>query len=267
MTTPPCPLCRTTARIATDIDHDPVLVECPTCGLGWFDPLPDESLLREHYADVRALHQPDAAHDFDADPAHDDAQAAALLHRLEELGGPPVTSVLDLGSGFPTLAAALTRRGLHVVAVEPNEQACAWGRDHGVTMASSVDEVEGRFDVVHASHVIEHLRLPGAVLGTVRMLLADDGALVGALPNWASLSARRWRGGWRWFAYPDHPWYFTPLSITLLLERTGFDVGQLETDLPLDDPISGVGGIAASRRGIERALAGQQLRFLARKSS
>jgi len=82
---------------------------------------------------------------------------------------------------------------------------------------------DGCFDVVHFSHVIEHVPEPKAMLLEVRRVLKDDGHVIVTTPNvggWhARFAGRNWRS-----AIPDHIYLFSIRTLRALLEITGFRV-------------------------------------------
>lgn len=97
--------------------------------------------------------------------------------------------VLDLGCGNGALGRALkARQAVHVTGVTFSPEEASHAR-------SALDRVEqadletaeyaslGPFDCVVASHVLEHVRDPVAVLQRVRAALEPGGLLVVALPN------------------------------------------------------------------------------------
>ena len=82
---------------------------------------------------------------------------------------------------------------------------------------------DGCFDVVHFSHVIEHVPEPKAMLFEVRRVLKDDGHVIVTTPNvggWHTrFAGRNWRS-----AIPDHIHLFSIRTLRALLEITGFRV-------------------------------------------
>jgi 2-polyprenyl-3-methyl-5-hydroxy-6-metoxy-1,4-benzoquinol methylase len=82
----------------------------------------------------------------------------------------------------------------------------------------------GSFDVIHCSHVIEHVEDPIALLTRFRELLKPNGHLLLSCPNYASLA--RWSKGVEWRGWdPDcHLWHFTLNQICRLAKDTGFRI-------------------------------------------
>lgn len=116
---------------------------------------------------------------------------------LDEHGRRPLEgrSALDVGCGAGLLAEPLARLGAKVTAIDPATELIAAAIEHsaGQDLAidyrvASVEEVEGRFDLVTAMEVIEHTADPQAFLNAVSRRLAPGGLLFVSTPNATSWS-------------------------------------------------------------------------------
>ncbi len=151
---------------------------------------------------------------------------------------PPGGSILDIGCGRGLFLHLLQARGYRVRGTELDELSA---RHVHADVPLDLGDVEpGRyppesFDLISIWHVLEHLPRPALALTACHRALKADGALVIAVPNFASWQARC--GGEWWFHLdlPRHIHHFTPASLIHLLETSGFDVerqttGQWEMD-------------------------------------
>ena len=89
------------------------------------------------------------------------------------------------------------------------------------------------FDVITLFHVLEHMTEPRESLEKVRTLLRDGGLLVIEVPNQASGQARLTKGRWFNVDVPRHVFHFTPRSLTLILEKTGFRIERISHYSPI----------------------------------
>lgn len=143
---------------------------------------------------------------------------------------------LDVGCGTGRDLGYQRTFGLKVAGIEPNASAAQVARQqYGLDVrAETLDTVTfpGRsFDIVHLSHVFEHVPNPGKALDTMRRLLDSDGRIILKVPNIASASARRFGAYWRGLELPRHLYHFSRTTITALLERHGFVIDGIHQDL------------------------------------
>jgi SAM-dependent methyltransferase len=96
--------------------------------------------------------------------------------------------------------------------------------------------IDGEFDAVLASHVLEHLARPERLLNQVSVRLTSGGVLAAALPNIANYRQRilRLRGQ---FDYTDtgqldrtHLRFYTYRTAIQLIEQNGYDVVDVLTE-------------------------------------
>ena len=85
--------------------------------------------------------------------------------------------------------------------------------DQKLDFVGDLDDLEGKFDVITCIHVLEHINHPVEYLKKMKKLLTADGAMVLEVPN-----GIRSTGMSLW-----HPFIFIPESLTMVLERAGFE--------------------------------------------
>ena len=157
------------------------------------------------------------------------------LGLLNMLSSSPGT-ILDCGCGAGDNARILSDRGWRVtgVTIDPREQAASQQFCEAVYLADldkgfPVD-IDGTFDAILASHVLEHLAKPERLLREARLRLTSEGVLAVALPNIAHYRQRisRLRGQ---FNYTDtgqldrtHLRFYTYRTAIHLLEQNGYEL-------------------------------------------
>lgn len=62
-------------------------------------------------------------------------------------------------------------------------------------------------------------------------LLSPGGIIAIYVPNGEGIQARHDFTSWEWRAFPDHLYYFSPLTLRRMLEQTGFQVEELWTEI------------------------------------
>ncbi len=85
----------------------------------------------------------------------------------------------------------------------------------------------GRFDVIVAGELIEHLANPGAFLQAVKLLMGPETELVLTTPNAsaAKVFLRALLGGEK--VHPEHQCYFSYFTIAQALERAGLEPQEI----------------------------------------
>lgn len=81
----------------------------------------------------------------------------------------------------------------------------------------------GTFDAVTYWDVLEHVPDPMKDLEKTAKLLKRGGILIVNYPDWASFPAKIFKRKW-WFVLSIHLYYFTPKTITKILNKAGFRV-------------------------------------------
>lgn len=161
---------------------------------------------------------------------------AALL-ALAVAGG-PVVSMLEIGPGEGFVARAARARGLpRYVALEATAAGTRRLQDAGFDVRQATvppfPEVEP-VDLVYASHLIEHLPGPDAVLALLRAchdLLRPGGRVALAFPD------ARWMRGDFWDCDYTHQWPSTPRRVAQAGRDAGFRVrASHDCCLHLDGP-------------------------------
>ena len=104
-------------------------------------------------------------------------------------------TALDVGCGAGLLAEPLARLGAKVTGVDASPELIEVARGHadeqGLEIdyrATSVEELEGQFDLITSMEVIEHVADPGEFLKTLAGRLAPGGLLIMSTPNATSWS-------------------------------------------------------------------------------
>jgi 2-polyprenyl-3-methyl-5-hydroxy-6-metoxy-1,4-benzoquinol methylase len=139
-------------------------------------------------------------------------------------------SILDVGCGYGWFVSEALAAGYDAYGVDLSEYAVTvasetlGGRVYHGTPADVVELSGRRFDVIFASHVVEHVTNPRLFVADLEGRLTERGILVLVTPNlrsWlARISGRRWVS----LKVPEHVAYYTPDTISRLLEGEGLRV-------------------------------------------
>jgi len=119
--------------------------------------------------------------------------------QVDECGFKPLEgkTALDVGCGAGLLAEPLARLGAKVTAVDAAPELVAVARDHAIGQglqidyrATGVEDVGGRYDLVTAMEVVEHVADPQLFIDALAARLASGGLMILSTPNktaWSKL--------------------------------------------------------------------------------
>ncbi|GGW43596.1 class I SAM-dependent methyltransferase [Arenibacter certesii] len=135
------------------------------------------------------------------------------------------TNLLDVGSGTGDFLMAAKKKGWKTIGVEPNTKARTKAKEKGVEVVSNVEMISNtKFDTITLWHVLEHLPNLEEQIKTLTGLLAENGTLIIAVPNYKSYDAKYYKSNWAAFDVPRHLWHFSKNSISALFEKHNFRV-------------------------------------------
>lgn len=217
------------------------VVRCSDCGLCYLNPRPDVSELSTIY--------PANYYSYGQQKLKEDANPNSLLHKIRYQGfrakirqalnlapkNDPVT-VLDIGCGDGHTLNLF--REVEDVAVEThgadfNLEAIEQAKQAGhKTYGGRFEDVElpGEFfDLVYASHVIEHVADPKGFTDKILRILRPGGVFWFETPNIGSLDAKLFRQHhWGAYHFPRHWFFFDSRSIKKLADLTAFEVVHMD---------------------------------------
>ena len=194
-----------------------------------FGPSPDSEITVGNLADLLVAHW----------------GAGSWRHGTESAASPE-TVVLRLDS-----AKALRQLGWQTEGVDFDAPAVANARRKGLAVRAGALEdqryPEASFDLVHMSHVIEHVPDPLATLAEIRRVLRPGGTLVLATPNSRSWGHTKFGRSWLHLEPPRHLHLFNRSTLHAAAVRTGFGSISIRSNL------RGVAGVLGESRMIRRS--------------
>lgn len=153
-----------------------------------------------------------------------------LLHPYVEAG-----SLLEVGCGSGMYLDLMRALGWQrVVGVDISSKAIRQAKDDlGIeAYCGNLEDAQlepGSFDAVSLSHTLEHVPEPMQFLREVNHLMKPGGRLAVIVPNIESLGARKLAADWYHLDSPRHMVNFNRRSLTIALDRAGFQLESLTT--------------------------------------
>jgi 2-polyprenyl-3-methyl-5-hydroxy-6-metoxy-1,4-benzoquinol methylase len=225
----PCPLCEQDDTLLVDRRRQQGLwvatVCCRTCGLVYHNPVLEDDDRRDLELSFRQLHT----------DSRRNSRQQARQERRWRLQWPllkehfqPGGRVLEVGCGLGVIAGRLKTLGAQVWGVEPDQEQAAYARRHlGLTVFQArFEEVEfpaEPFDLILASHVIEHFPNPLSFLKKSRTLAHPGSRLFLETPNILAPKV-----SYRRLFSLAHNFYFCPDTLEPLLNKAGWRVERLK---------------------------------------
>lgn len=217
------------------------VVRCRHCGLVRLNPRPAVSELGRIYPpEYYAYHLVDESSDAKLGIGTRikrtmyQRRFTALLRRVGKTG--PLR-VLDVGCADGRILTwwKQSRAGdrIETHGIEMSEAAVARARALGHRVVAGRFEVDteleaGTFDLIVASHVIEHVDDPVAFARRAAELLAPGGLLVLPTPNVDSWEVRRLKQWWGGNHFPRHWTFYDAASVADLAGRVGLECERIE---------------------------------------
>ena len=139
--------------------------------------------------------------------------------------------LLDVGCGTGDFICLANNKGWTVAGLEPNEQARNIAKSKNGDVVFDATEWENlsdqKYDIISLWHVLEHLPDPTEALKKYFEILAEDGYLILAVPNFKSFDASYYKSYWAAFDVPRHLWHFSQGSMKILADENGFEIDSI----------------------------------------
>ncbi len=214
---------------------------CPQCRTLYCSPRPTDALISLYYSRFRA---PELWTELLL-KADRQRKILQYIPRVEKIVGTIQSArkgnggfALDLGAGSGAFATCLKNTGYFddVITLEISESCVAACRNCGLlAKRGTIADIEtGSIDLICMNDLIEHVFDPSTLLKECRRALRKGGFISIATPNGEGFDFRILKEQTKNVTPPEHINYFNPLSMALLLERTGFTPVSLETPGILD---------------------------------
>jgi 2-polyprenyl-3-methyl-5-hydroxy-6-metoxy-1,4-benzoquinol methylase len=254
---PGCAICRGTALDHLDREtamvrsaFDARLLRCRSCAtvFAWPQPASVDDAYEEEYF---------GAYDDAGMLQLAEANPRRFAERLQR-AHPRPGRLLDVGVGQGAFLNEAKRLGWEVLGLDVSRWAARHVRDRfGIeVLTGTLDAAtlgDRTFDVVHMSHVLEHLPSPAAALAVVGRLIGASGRVIIEVPNeleniytWLRLRS----GTASPYRVPStHLWFFSPATLRRVVVDAGFRIEALRAFRETDDA-------SAVRRVAKVAVAG-----------
>jgi 2-polyprenyl-3-methyl-5-hydroxy-6-metoxy-1,4-benzoquinol methylase len=228
-----CPVCDSDgiSHVLTAVDH---LVSnekfhidsCGSCGLRFTNPRPDDHKMAGYYDSEEYIsHSNESASLVNA--LYKIARIFTLRKKLklvERLSNGK--RLLDVGCGTGHFIDYCQQHDWQISGVEPNETARKQAENKtSIEISPELnDVVGGTFDVITLWHVLEHLPSLEQTMNKLKSLLAPNGILIIAVPNYQAYEESIFKENWAAYDVPRHLYHFNQKAVITLADKYGLKV-------------------------------------------
>ena len=221
----------------SDLDRHGIPIKtvcCARCGLIFVNPRPNEAWIADFYRNhYRELYEEVTT------PTREYAERPIMTWKhtqaiqLVSAFLPDRGNLLDIGAAEGTFLRLFRDEfaDWQLAGIEPNARFVEFAKEEygidGIEVGLFPKDLENseNFDLIHTSHVLEHILDPLAFLAACRERLADRGLIYVEVPN--ALNFRKSHRS----AHIAHLFHYDPHSLHALLAKAGFEVLELRDDL------------------------------------
>ena len=212
-------------------------VRCKACNLVQRNPQPLDNEIKKRYSDTFGNDY--LAYEINNEATFLKLQELALndagFDKLEEKISKNARykhSILDIGCATGALLANLRERGWSVKGVEISPCAQYAIKERKLDVRNiPLEECkfpDESFDVVLASHLIEHLNNPKSFLNETYRILKPNGYCFITTPNISGFQAHLFGSNWR-SAIFDHLYLFSKRTLSKMMKNAGFKIESIHT--------------------------------------
>jgi 2-polyprenyl-3-methyl-5-hydroxy-6-metoxy-1,4-benzoquinol methylase len=207
------------------------LARCNGCGLVFTSPRYTEVYLQKMYED--RYYEIDSSY-LSAqllEPSEDEYRLAKSLMKICACPrGSQTLRFLDIGCGGGFIVNAFQNAGWEAIGIDLSWKAIIAGKSRGLDLhVAGVENAGlGKFDLVAAFHVLEHVYSPKKFLHHCTERLLKNGYMLIEVPDYGCRAVRKMRQNWP-YLYPDkHLYQFTNKTLAQYLIQAKLDLIKIE---------------------------------------
>ena len=134
-------------------------------------------------------------------------------------------TLLDIGCGTGEFLVTAKKENWTIFGVEPNKQAREKAVSKTLNVVENLEKLgQQKFNVISLWHVMEHLPDLKNQIKKITNLLAEEGTLIIAVPNFKSNDAIHYKEYWAAYDTPRHLWHFSQNAISELFKEQNFKI-------------------------------------------
>lgn len=232
-----CPACKSesikpvlTAKDHTVTQESFTISACNDCGFRFTADAPAQEVIHNYYKSSAYISHTDTKKGL-VNMIYHVARFFTMMSKeklVKKASKRQVGMLLDIGSGTGTFLHTMEKAGWSVVGLEPDAEARSIAvKKYNCDIYPS-DELfrlpDATYSVVTMWHVLEHVHQLDEYIARIKAILAPQGKLIVAVPNYTSKDCAIYGANWAAYDVPRHLYHFSPKSMRILMQRHGLKV-------------------------------------------
>ena len=216
---------------------------CKICNLVFLNPRLPLNELKEYYTDFYLPYKgPSAWGKYEKFASFSqrrvDVKRAKLLKQYSSPN--KASTILDIGCGNPTFLETCSHffnSSLYGIDFSDNGWKKEQERFKKLNLkVGDIDSLDKNFspDIISLWHYLEHDYYPNKTLKKLASISNSNTRLYIGVPNFDSLSRKKYEKNWAGFHTPRHTFLFSPKNIEILLNKSGWQVDFIDLKGTLD---------------------------------
>ncbi len=240
-----------------NLPGDYVIVKCRSCGLLRTNPRPTQATMSYYYPDDYGPYlstKIDVVENkiFALGRLKDTLCRLFFRNNIVVLPKIPPGRLLEVGCASGSFLDYMAKRGWQAFGIEFSTSAAAAARAHGLQVHTGALETTpdpvGLYDLVVGWMVAEHLHEPLVALQKLHQWTRIGGMAVFSVPNSASFEFKLFGRYWYELHLPAHLYHYTPKTIGLLLEKSGWKLERVIHQRTLANFVGSLGYVLMDSR-------------------
>ncbi len=225
-----CPVCNSAsiqpALTAEDftVSHEKFAIwHCNDCTARFTQDVPEQDAIGPYYKSDTYISHSDTKKGLVNNLYHKVRKRTLVSKRklIISQTGKAKGAILDIGCGTGAFLNEMQQSGCSITGLEPD----ATAREKANTLYNITPQEPGKlfelpaqtYDAITMWHVLEHVHELQAYIKQAEKLLAPNGKLIIAVPNYTSYDAKVYAEFWAAYDVPRHLYHFSPRSMEQLL--------------------------------------------------
>ncbi len=205
------------------------VIQCAKCSFVFIPPYYRKKITYENYKDERVAEQVRKGNNWLKVQRH--LQRFDIIRKYKKSG-----KLFDLGVGWGHFLLAGKQLGYDVSGIEIAEQPYLYAKNDLHLPVQHIDFFEmkedNKYDILTMWDVLEHIDKADTVIEKCAKLINKGGIIVILIPQIDSYIAKRHVTNWKMMGL-DHVNYFSPKTITELLNKKGFKVREIRSSFEI----------------------------------